>query len=614
MKYITNRIKLIAWTLSLISFLIGILCVFYEKRDNASILMTPAFYEAINTIDTDSKKTVTILESIAADTINFNELEKQYYYLYLFYARDKEGLGCIPIERTKDIVDFFSKHNVDSLTQFSLYLHAGAYRDAKDIPSATEWYEKSIDFGKNKDLTHSRFFARSFDQLAYCYNIVFLGEKAISVLKESLKYIEGPYAARVYYRMSAIYDNIGRKDSAVLYAKKSILASSQKMKEQTAVDNINLFIEQRDTAYINRYKDSLLSIDEEDMSPEYATDYAYSKALYYDFIHNTDSTIYYLNKVLAYNANLLTCRNASAHLYENFKKEGFTNEAFKYADLYKQLSDSVIKHTESERVQQVGNMFNYQDIQTKNNEKLQEINSHFKAALWSIVALLFVIILIIAILRFIRKKYKENLVETNHKFASAQQENKILQRNIHHIQNEKELLISEKENLNTSLEIRKKEQESSDNEITFLSNSLKAAQEENSILSKKNEQLISQLVQKGDISDAQNNIEKIKQKINSQRTSISSDLWAEIFANVNTIYPQFDRNIQLLFPRLKLEYVQILYLSCIQISGICIARSLATYPQSVVKRKKRLVEWGIKNNPEVRISDFEQLLELLLSK
>ena len=72
MKYITNRVKLIAWTLSLISFLTGILCVFYEKRDNASILMTPAFYEAINTIDTDSKKTVTILESIAADTINFN--------------------------------------------------------------------------------------------------------------------------------------------------------------------------------------------------------------------------------------------------------------------------------------------------------------------------------------------------------------------------------------------------------------------------------------------------------------------------------------------------------------------------------------------------------------
>ena len=71
-----------------------------------------------------------------------------------------------------------------------MYLHAGAYRDAKDIPSATEWYEKSIDFGKNKDLTHSRFFARSFDQLAYCYNIVFLGEKAISVLKESLKYGE----------------------------------------------------------------------------------------------------------------------------------------------------------------------------------------------------------------------------------------------------------------------------------------------------------------------------------------------------------------------------------------------------------------------------------------
>lgn len=115
------------------------------------VKMTPAFYEAVKVINVDSQKTLAILNAIAADTTEFNETERMYYRMYLLYARDKEGQGQIPISETARFVDYYSNNEIDSLKMMALYLHAGAYRDAKDMPSAIGVYMEAIEFGKEKN-------------------------------------------------------------------------------------------------------------------------------------------------------------------------------------------------------------------------------------------------------------------------------------------------------------------------------------------------------------------------------------------------------------------------------------------------------------------------------
>lgn len=131
--------------LSIIAYII------LNLNDNDDMVkMTPAFYEAVKIINVDSQKTLAILNAIAADTIEFNETERMYYRMYLLYARDKEGQGQIPISETARFVDYYSNNEIDSLKMMALYLHAGAYRDAKDMPSAIGEYMEAIEFGKEK--------------------------------------------------------------------------------------------------------------------------------------------------------------------------------------------------------------------------------------------------------------------------------------------------------------------------------------------------------------------------------------------------------------------------------------------------------------------------------
>lgn len=243
-----------------------------------------------------------------------------YYRMYLLYARDKEGQGQIPISETARFVDYYSNNEIDSLKMMALYLHAGAYRDAKDMPSAIGEYMEAIEFGKEKKLYGDRFFERCFVQLAQCYNNVFLGDKALSVLKESLKYIKDSYVSRVYLSLSYVYANMHKIDSAKYCAEKSLQTCLQANRSRIAVENINLFIKDKDSLYVSRYKDSLLAVNEDDMTPRYAMDYAYSKALYYDFIQKPDSAAHYFKKTLSYNADLLICRNVAECLYLHCKK------------------------------------------------------------------------------------------------------------------------------------------------------------------------------------------------------------------------------------------------------------------------------------------------------
>lgn len=149
---------------------------------------------------------------------------------------------------------------------------------------------------KKKNFTAIVFFIVVLINLLIAIIAPFLGKKSIAVLKEAEKYINNSYITRIHFRMGQEYNNIGCYDSARFFFLKCLAESPKQQFNDNAADCIDLFLQQKDTLYIYKYKDALLAINEDKLAPQYAVDYVYSKSLYYDFVQNTDSAIYYSKK------------------------------------------------------------------------------------------------------------------------------------------------------------------------------------------------------------------------------------------------------------------------------------------------------------------------------
>lgn len=591
---------------TLFASLLLVIIVFLRKK-NENIEMPPSFTNALKYIDTNPSKTAEYLDMMAADTMRMNEAERMYYLLYKIYAHDKAGEHNIPISETTRLVDYYStKNKIDSLYLFAMYLQAGGYRDMDDLPQSIEWYIKAVDLGKEKKLYTNRFFERSCFQLAGNYNSVFLADKALAVLKNSEKYIKSQFLERIYYLTTVIYKNKGCPDSSKIYVLKCLPMLSD---NEDKAEMVSFFAYLKDTINVKKYKDYLLALNEDSMPPLYASNYVLDKANYYKFIENPDSAIYFGKKVLKYHMDALTELEAAGIIYKQYRKQNNISEAFKYADLYCQLSDSVMRNTESERVSQVGNMYNYQVEQKKANDALRKSNAHLKLALWIIAILVAVVGLVIAVIRLLKKRFNTELADSQHHIHLVKQENEALDKNLETIQQEKASLETENKTLNEKLKVSEELQKQTTEEVANLNQCLERVQKECELAMQKNEQLAMQYAEEKSAEKALADLERLKQRLSVQSSAtFTADTWAEVHTTVDAVYPQLHVKLAQHFPQLDLVYTQLLYLSCMSLTLTCVANLLTVYPQALVKRKKRLVDWITKENPRLQINNFEQLL------
>lgn len=585
-----RRVFLLVVALSVV-----LLCIVFQTR-NAEVSMPQSFVNAIKFLDTDPKRTVSFLDFMAADTMELSDAEKNYYQLYRIYACDKVELGQIPMGQTAHLVDFYSDYGVDSLYLFSLYLHAGAYRDAQDMPQAVEWYLKAIDFGKKRKLQGNRYFERSFGQIASCYNHVFLTEKALKILKEAERYVTSEYIKRIYSLEYTVYFNQGNYAKAREYALKSIAAASSPGDTgKLGAEFMDVFVLMGDTANINKYKAPLLAVREDEMSSNDVENYLLNKAQYYGFVHRTDSACLYYKKVLDYGAGVLACQDASNGLYQLYHQQGNDTEAWKYVRLYRQLTDSVMRTTESQRVAQVENMYNYQLQQKQANEKLMKTNARLKWALGTIAGLLILLALGYVVAHKYKKKTTRNLELSRKETETAKHQNESLNIELQSSRQENAQILKHNDELNQELESLRKEMQETEARNAELERMLELGRMK-----------ISQ--------DANAYLEKLKDQLNSLEGETGSALWAEVSQAVDRVYPQLKANIQRYLQIPDLVYTKIVYFSCMGFGVTRIGVLTAILPQSVVKRKNRMVENAQKLHPELKIEKYADLLTLLHGK
>lgn len=572
------------------------ICLFVQWGCGRShkVEMPQSFNNAIVNIDVNSQRAADFLDQMSDDTLRMDEAQRMYYSLYSIYAHDKAGIGVISVDKTSRLVDFYSDYGVDSLYLFSLYLHAGAFRDAQDIPMAVEWYMKAIDFGKRK-LKGNRYLDRSFDQLAYCYNHVFLPKRALAVLKDAEHFVHGGYIARIYHRMAIIYSNMGETDSCGIYVMKSIFASPMEKRGKIVADNMRYLVSQKDTFDVEKYKACLMEVDEDKQAPQYAVNFALDKALYYNAVQKLDSAAYYYKKVLSYSVTPLASQEASMQLCKLYHQQGNDTEAWKYVRLYQQLTDSVMRKTESQRVAQVENMYNYQLQQKRANEKLMKTNARLKWALGTIAGLLILLALGYVVVHKYKKKTTRNLELSRKEIETAKHQNESLNIELQSSRQENAQILKHNDELNQELESLRKEMQETEARNAELERMLELGRMK-----------ISQ--------DANAYLEKLKDQLNSLEGETGSALWAEVSQAVDRVYPQLKANIQRYLQIPDLVYTKIVYFSCMGFGVTRIGVLTAILPQSVVKRKNRMVENAQKLHPELKIEKYADLLTLLHGK
>lgn len=572
------------------------ICLFVQWScgRNRKIEMPQSFNNAIVNIDVNSQRAADFLDQMSDDTLNMDEAQWMYYNLYSIYAHDKAGIGIIPVDKTSQLVDFYSNYGVDSLYLFSLYLHAGAFRDAQDMPMAVEWYMKAIDFGKRK-LKGNRYLNRSFDQLAYCYNHVFLPKKALDVLKDSEHYVDSSYIARIYHRMAIIYSNMGETDSCRICVMKSIAASPMEKRGKIAADNMRYLVSQKDAFNVEKYKACLMEIEEDKKAPQYAVDFALNKALYYDAVQKLDSAAYYYKKVISYNVAPLASQEASMQLYQLLHQQGNDTEAWKYVRMYQQLNDSVMRTAESQRVAQVENMYNYQLQQKLANEKLMKSNIRLKWALGTIAGLLLLLVLGYVVAHKYKKKTTRNLELSRKEAETVKHQNENLNIELQSSRKENAQILKHNDELNQELESLRKGMQETEARNAELERMLELGRMK-----------ISQ--------DANAYLEKLKDQLNSLKGETGSALWAEASQTVDRVYPQLKANIQRYLQIPDLVYTKIVYFSCMGFGVTRIGVLTGILPQSVVKRKNRMVDTTQKAHPELKIENYAELVTLLRGK
>ena len=376
---------------------------------------------------------------------------------------------------------------------------------------------------------------------------------------------------------------------------KSIAASPMEKRGKIAADNMRYLVSQKDAFNVEKYKACLMEIEEDKKAPQYAVDFALNKALYYDAVQKLDSAAYYYKKVISYNVAPLASQEASMQLYQLLHQQGNDTEAWKYVRMYQQLNDSVMRTAESQRVAQVENMYNYQLQQKLANEKLMKSNIRLKWALGTIAGLLLLLVLGYVVAHKYKKKTTRNLELSRKEAETVKHQNENLNIELQSSRKENAQILKHNDELNQELESLRKGMQETEARNAELERMLELGRMK-----------ISQ--------DANAYLEKLKDQLNSLKGETGSALWAEASQTVDRVYPQLKANIQRYLQIPDLVYTKIVYFSCMGFGVTRIGVLTGILPQSVVKRKNRMVDTTQKAHPELKIENYAELVTLLRGK
>ncbi len=345
---------------------------------------------------------VAIIKAINRDTLLGND-NKYYFDLLEIRTNDKAYITHTSDSAILSVINYFENHDFNNLLSVAYYYGGRVYSDLGDAPQALEYFQKAIDCPN----INSRTMAVAYSQMAGIYNEQKVYDLAIPTYKKAieLNYKNKNQINALYnmHNLSGIYSKQGLKDSAlILYnhvIKQAEDLGNTKLIHSTKLNIAELYLFKHDYKQALKISNSLKGVLPKEDSTKIANTFAH---LYYR-LNNTDSIIFYCNKLIkskSLNAQL-NGYNILANLYID---QNNITKATPFIIESQILSDSIQKLQTPQEIRQLSSIYNYQIRERENNKLKQEAQKNEIKIISLISSIVIVIITALFTIHIIRKR------------------------------------------------------------------------------------------------------------------------------------------------------------------------------------------------------------------
>lgn len=351
---------------------------------------------------------IALLESIESVMQNEPEATQMYYRLLCVKANDKAYKLHKSDNQILPILHYYIKKD-DKRHLPEAYYYAGrVYRDLGDAPQALDYFEKAVEALPENGGYKLR--NKIYSQMGTLFAYQNMYEEALRmyrmshncdiIMKDSVGMI---YTLR---DMANMYIELDKQDSALAYFQEANLLSQRLQR----TDLFNMIQSQLAAHYTESQEydlawtalqNALKDIEQPNKSAIYAI-----SARYYDAIDKTDSAVWYYNELLDFGSAYAKCRAYRRFLELAIKQNGM-KQASDYLHGYLLYSDSVQRLTQTEAIQQMHSLYNYQLREKEILQLKAEIRNNV-FLFWIIsIGATFIIIVSIAYLQYSKRKRLE---------------------------------------------------------------------------------------------------------------------------------------------------------------------------------------------------------------
>lgn len=373
-----------------------------------------------------------ILDSLRHDSASFTQRQLMRYQLLRVKLHNKQNLSLAHDTIMTAVADYYRRHGSPNEQVEALYLMGRVYHDQGRLPQAIDLYQQA---DQAADTTRSDcnfwhlFLVHS--QLSEIYTEQCLPDRNCEELEKMKR-----FAAKTndtlsmltcdVWRAEALWD-CGKYDDAVSLensaCKKIAEAGYEQLANGCHAHQIYCLLEQGKVKEARVYMDLqekksgiFDSLGNIERGREH---YYYSMGTYQLLVHHLDSAEYYYRKLLAYPDALGNLEAAYKGLLNLYIQKSINDSVGKYARLFCNANDSILKNMSTEKIQFIRSLYDYSRYQELANSKTREAKATRNIAtiiVLTLVIALFTLVYLFNIYRSVANKKQE---KQNEKYAET---------------------------------------------------------------------------------------------------------------------------------------------------------------------------------------------------
>ncbi|MDE6180792.1 MAG: tetratricopeptide repeat protein [Phocaeicola sp.] len=556
--------------MALIYLLAGCVCLLSctSEREYPS-----AMRQAVSCMDDRPDSALVLLETLSDSIAHAPQEIQMYYRLLTIKAKDKLYIPHTTDSVILSIVGYYREKGDKERLFESYYYLGGTYRDLNDISRALKAYHQAVEVGEGTEQTLLR--GMTYGQMGILFAYQELYDESRQMMRKALQ-CYGELGDSVKYAntlatLARTYNGKNENDSALYYYKESYRIARKYRKDKLAAGiagELGCF-------YYNEGQVELAKQVLLDVLParRKSGNVLLCLGCIYKDEGQVDSARYYWGDVLKY-GNLHKRCYANYYLAELEKAQGNEDLSLAYDDQHRLLQDSINTITQTDVVEKLHLLYNFQHEEQKNYRLALE-NERYLARIYLLVFIFIVsVTLVVIVIQHIHVK-NQRVIEQEKRLRLIQEEQ--YKKSLAYIHdNELKLQEVEKQLLEAG-----KQSDTLRQELLLSQRKVLEASKHQSVTLLSNSELLEDAFRQSDIYAFFHQAEHGDLKVEDEN-------WDALCAAINVAYPRFTDRLYELCPKLSQRELHICYLIKLSLSCMSMTRILICTPSAITQTRKRL--------------------------